>query len=403
MVERAPFQLLIVGVRLPPETFLARLINGLARSGVAVTVAGSGTRGPSDLDPSVHQMMLPSWEAPRLVRLLRLWSMGLRACIGAPRDLRLFADYVRQQTSAAERLCTLHSLLPFAGRRWDAVYFPWNSAAIAYLPLFDLGMPVIVSCRGAQVNIAPHDPERKELAAGLRETFRRATAVHCVSEDILCVAQRLGLDPERARVIRPAVDPEQFCPGAKTPEERGALRIVSTGSLHWRKGYEYALLAVRKIVSRGIPVQYEIIGDGLERQRVLYTVHDLELESLVRLSGRLPPAEVVRRLQQADIFLLSSLSEGISNAALEGMACGLPIVTTDCGGMREAVTDGVEGFVTPVRDAEAMANALAKLAVSPQLRWRMGEAARHRIVCEFTLERQIAQWRELLQSLSVSS
>ena len=118
-------------------------------------------------------------------------------------------------------------------------------------------------------------------------------------------------------------------------------------------------------------MRFEIIGDGPDRQRVLYTIHDLGLQECVRLLGKLAPDEVLHRLQQADAFLLSSLSEGISNAALEAMACGVPVVTTDCGGMREAVTDGEEGFVVPVRDAESMANALMKLAGDAGLRERM--------------------------------
>jgi colanic acid/amylovoran biosynthesis glycosyltransferase len=129
---------------------------------------------------------------------------------------------------------------------------------------------------------------------------------------------------------------------------------------------------------------------------VLYTIHDLDLQDHARLLGRLPAVEVRARLQRADAFVLSSLSEGISNAVLEAMSCAVPVVTTDCGGMREAVDDGVEGFVVPVRDAATMADALQKLAASPGLRERMGRAGRARIEREFTLDRQAAAFVRLL-------
>jgi len=103
------------------------------------------------------------------------------------------------------------------------------------------------------------------------------------------------------------------------------------------------------------------------------------------------------------VFLLSSLSEGISNAALEAMACGLPVVTTDCGGMREAVTDGIEGFVVPVRDPEAMAEALLRLWKDPELRRRMGEAARERVLREFRLDQQISAFLALFKDVIESS
>lgn len=400
MVNNTPFRLLIVGVSWPPETFLVRLINGLAKSGIDVTVVGERPTGENPLALSVRWTPLHKWEGSRIARLIRFAHMWMRARVLAQRDLRLFQTYTNTRSTQAERLPCLYSLLPFAGKRWDAIYFPWNSAAIAYLPLFDLGCPVIISCRGAQLSIAPHNPERENIRTGLRETLSRAQRVHCVSEAIQQEARLLGMDMNRCHIIRPAVDPEVFCPGTREPNAQQRLHIVSTGSIIWRKGYEYGLLAIRMLVSSGFQIQYDIIGDGEDRQRLLYTIHDLGLENHVQVLGRLAPQEVVRQLQQADVFLLSSLSEGISNAVLEAMSCGLPVVTTDCGGMREAVTDGVEGFVVRVRDAEAMAEALAQLAGSPELRKTMGQAARKRILCEFTLERQICQWHELLQSLN---
>ena len=110
----------------------------------------------------------------------------------------------------------------------------------------------------------------------------------------------------------------------------------------------------------------------------------------VRLQGE---SEQVRdTLQQSDVFMLASVSEGICNAVLEAMACGLPVVTTDCGGMREAVSDCVEGFVVPIRDSQAMALALQNLAEDSSLQKRMGHAGRQRILQEFTLERQVQQF-----------
>ena len=156
-------------------------------------------------------------------------------------------------------------------------------------------------------------------------------------------------------------------------------------------------MAVRLLLDQGIPAQFHIIGAGPDYSRLLYTIGDLHLEGNVHLHGRLAPLEVRNRLQEADVFLLSSLSEGISNAVLEAMACGLPVVTTDCGGMTEAVTDGVEGLVVPVRDPEAMAAALARLASEAKLSHHLGQAARQRILQEFTLDRQIEKFIELYQ------
>jgi len=394
------FRLLVVGVKWPPETFLARLVAGLAEAGVQVTIATerrSHISWPNQSNVNwlytsnwLHQILSVSGSVVK-----RTGGSDIRKLQGAKRRKTLF----RRPRGLFDRIWRWYCSRPFASQDWDIIYFPWNSAAIAYPALFELGCPVVVSCRGSQVNVAPHNPKRELIRDGLRETFQRAAAVHCVSESIKLEAMQYGLDPTKAWVIRPAVDPQFFYPPSSTLRQDGCFHIVSTGSLIWRKGYEYALLAIRRLVDMGVPAEFEIIGEGPERQRILYTIDDLGLCGYVHLLGQLSPEQVRERLQQADTFLLSSLSEGISNAVLEAMSCGLPVVTTDCGGMTEVVTNGVEGFVVPVRDPDTMANRLQALWENPELRSAMGAAARERVVREFSLERQIREFLFMYQSV----
>jgi colanic acid/amylovoran biosynthesis glycosyltransferase len=398
MADRKCLSLVVVGSAWPPETFIARLLRGLLDCGVRITVATH--RKPDHtwfLQPGFSWLRTPSSEGNVLGRILRIAWMFFLAAIRSPKDLRRLASVINSRAKDSITLRMWHRVLPFAGRRWDVIYFPWNSAAIGYLPLFELGVPVVLSCRGSQVNVAPYDPRRVKIHEKLLTTFKKAAAVHCVSEDIFREAVSLGLDPDKAHVIRPAVDADFFYPASKRKTEEGVFRVVTTGALIWRKGYEYALLAIRKLVDAGVPVSFEIIGDGPERQRVLYTIHDLELENQVSLLGKISPQQVCEILQSANVFLLSSLSEGISNAVLEAMSCGIPVVTTDCGGMREAVTDGVEGFVVPMRDSERMAEALRKLWEQSDLRYQMGNAAREQILRSFTLEQQIKQFAVMVR------
>lgn len=400
MADPTGLRLLVVGIAWPPETFLARLLQGLAQAGVQVTLA-TARRPDGDWrsQPNIRWLFAPAWERPPLERAFHLAIQAVAAALRSPKDLRLLAAQARRQTNGRQRLAFWQRLLPFAGRRWDVVYFPWNSAAIEHLPMFEWGMPTVISCRGSQVNVAPHNPQRAALRDGLRETFAKASAVHCVSQSILSEALQYGLDPRKARVIHPAVDIDFFTPAAAGERQDHRFHIITTGSLIWRKGYEYALTAMRRLQERRLPVQFEIIGDGPERQRLLYTIEDLGLQDCVRPAGRLPPEAVRQRLQAADAFLLSSLSEGLSNAALEAMACGLPVVTTDVGGMREAIRDGVEGLLTPPRDPMALAQALEQLWRDPDLRVRLGAAGRQRVVRDFNLSDQTAQFLELFASL----
>jgi colanic acid/amylovoran biosynthesis glycosyltransferase len=389
--------MLVVGMKWPPETFLLRLLQGLAQQGIEITIAGPVQPHKTILTRSGFRWLtVPAWSGPIPLRLLRLVAAVGAGAARSASDTRWLARNVLRCPDLRGKLIQSTRLLPFAGRRWDLIYFPWIYAAAGVLPAFELGMPIVVSCRGAQVSVVPHNPSRRAILAGLEETFRQAAFVHCVSRAILEEAQAYGLDPNKAHIIRPAVNPAFFHPCDEVGGASGdLLRIITTGSLIWRKGHEFAVTALARLRDRGIAARLEIIGEGPDRARVLYTAHDLGLVDSVELLGRLAPEQVRDRLRAADVFLLSSLSEGISNAALEAMACGLPVVTTDCGGMREAIDDGVEGFVVPVREPQPMAEALMRLALDPGLRLRMGRAARQRVEREFDLRQQVDRWAEL--------
>lgn len=401
MAER-PLRLLVAGCSWPLETFLQRLFEGLSGAGIDVTVASAVPPEAEWLRKNgVKWLPAPTWDDPILLRLVRLGGMALRSAsaVRGRRDLGLLGPHVAALPRGVSRPRTWYRLLPLVGRPADVIYFPWNSAAISYVALYDLGIPVLVSCRGSQVNVGPHDPGRTELRDGLQVTLSRAAGVHCVSKAIQAEAKAYGLDPAKSRVIHPAVDAERFRLPARARIGTGARRVIAVGSLSWKKGFEYALRSLRAARDAGSDLEFEIVGEGADRQRLLFAIEDLGLSGCVRLSGRLPADGVRERLQNADLFLLSSLSEGLSNAALEAMATGLPVVTTDCGGMREAVSDGVEGFVVPIRDVKRMAAALGRLAEDAELRVRMGAAARARVLKEFTLERQVRAFTELLEEV----
>ncbi len=391
--------IVVVGISWPLETFLTRLLFGLANAGFSITIASS-ERPSSDFmkNPAFQWLKLPAKNRNALVQLFHFMLMTVQSRIFAGRDHQVLSNafqHMRWREASSQML----RILPFAGKRWDLIYFPWNSAAIHYLPLFRLDIPVVLSCRGSQFTVAPHNPKRQSMREGLSKTFELASMVHCVSDAIRNAAFAYGLDAGKLRVIRPAVDPTFFFPLEEKKPEENTFRIITVGSLIWRKGHEQALMAIRGLVDRNIPVRFEIIGDGEDYQSILFSIQDMDLQEHVHLRGPLTPAEIRSKLQQSDVFLLSSFAEGISNAALEAMACRLPVVSTECGGMSEAITNGVEGFVVPIMDSYATADALKTLWEKPQLRLKMGAAARARILKDFVLDRQVDQFQEMCREV----
>src|SRR5581483_947074 len=305
----------------------------------------------------------------------------------------------------------LSLLLPLALLDADVVQFEWNMAAVDHLPLFDVWRcAVLVSCRGSDLLVYPHVPTLAAYSERLTRVLHRADLVHCVSASLREEAIRLGMDARKARVIKPAVDPELFCPPPRAPQQpertAGTLSVIWIGGHLWEKGHEYGLQAIRALLDDRVPVRLTLIGATAapeshpvgEQRRIAHTVADLRLEAHVLLLPRVDPIEVRDRLRRADVLMHPSLSEGISNAVLEAMACALPVVTTSAGGMREAVRDGVEGFVVAPRQPGELAAALTTLWRDPARRQEMGAAGRRRVIDGFDLRAQteafLAMYRE---------
>lgn len=395
MDKSEPLRLLVVGLSWPPETFLKRLLVGLSESGIEVTVATQDR--PIGLP--LRWIRAPSWLGSPTVRVLRSFVGGGMAWLRSPVEARLAFRHERPKT-LREQIEGIHRLAPLIGRNWDVLYFPWNSAAAAHLPMFGLGRPVVVSCRGSQILVALRNPHRREEVLSFLSALEQATAVHCVCNAVREVADEAGVEDAKMVSIPPGIDVTAFARKG-TARHKQMLRLVTIGGLSWVKGHEFLLASLKLLRDAGVEFQLRIIGEGRERERLDYTIRDLGLQSEVTLLGWLDENKVRDELHEADLFVLSSLSEGISNAALEAMSCGLPVVSTNVGGMAEAIEDGVEGLLVPPRDPSAMAVAIAHLGKNPEVRKTMGAAARQRVECDFNLDRHLESWRTLLEDVVV--
>lgn len=281
-----------------------------------------------------------------------------------------------------------------SARKADIIHYQWPGHLYRYGAVAKkLGKPVVLSLRGRQINIRPYLPGSEGYVRRLRESLARADAFHCVSRAIMEEARGFGVDPERSRIIRPAVDTSHFRP-SNAVSERPEVSIIMVGALMWRKAYEHALVALSKLSSR-VPWRASIVGSGEDEDHIRYTIDDLDLGERVSLSGQRTPDEVRDLLLASDILLHSSVSEGIANVAIEAMACGVPVIAADSGGMAEAVRDGVEGRVVAPRDSDAMASALEDLISDPAKRSSMGAAARARAVAEFDSAAQAGAFVDL--------
>src|SRR3984957_3905010 len=273
----------------------------------------------------------------------------------------------------AGRVAVQTSLAPM--RHADLVHFEHAGVALKHRHLLTgIRAPKVVTCHGSDVRIETIG--HKRIEQGFIDVFSNVDRVHCVSQELAEHCLRLGAQPHQLYIAPIGVDLSAFTPRPRRRRPEGlAIRLVSIGRLHWVKGYEYALQAVRLLRDQGQRVTYTIAGldEGADLSLRL-AIRDFGIGDIVTLAGHLPPHRVRDLLAASDIFVLSSVSEGSSVATMEAMGMGLPVVVTDVGGNVEIVRDGVHGYIVPARSPMALAAAITRLQ-SEEVRSQMGRRA----------------------------
>lgn len=252
------------------------------------------------------------------------------------------------------------------------------------------GVPVVVHTKHGR-----NDPGRWRTVALNRIAAQFSDRVIAVSNDAAAVAREIeGVPMRKVQVIHNGIDLARF-PSA--PERVGNRRVVHVARLNPIKD-QATLLRATRIVADAMPdMRLDIVGDGPSRTDLETLTDKLALRDQVRFLGF--RSDVSELLSGADLFVLSSRSEGISLTLLEAMATGLPIVATEVGGNREVVVPGETGLLVPPQTPTAMAAAMRELLSQPGIARRMGNAGRRRAEDEFDLRRVVARYEELYLSL----
>jgi L-malate glycosyltransferase len=262
------------------------------------------------------------------------------------------------------------------------------------------GAPAIVaSIRDTGDHLTPAQRRAQRLACRLADG---------ILVNALAIKQRLvaeGHRAERITVIPNGLDPARFGRrggGAGLRHElglsAGAPLVAMFARLGPLKGIEYFLEAAAQVAAGFPEVRFLVVGEGriVEDGVIVDSPYKRELE---RKAARLGLArrvvftgfrlDVPELLAEVAVSVLPSLSEGLSNAVLESMAAGVPVVATRVGGTPEAIEDGVNGLLVPPRDAGAIARAVSRLLADAGWGTRLGQAARQRVVDRFSQEHMV--------------
>jgi glycosyltransferase involved in cell wall biosynthesis len=233
-----------------------------------------------------------------------------------------------------------------------------------------------------------------------------------------------GIARDRVRVIHNGIDPDRFDPGPHGSADRQAARdlardlfraaahdagkptfdftdatpvVIQVARFHPVKDHVTAVRAFAHAHDRHPDARLVLVGDGDERGAIEQAAWDAGVSVHTVFMG--VRDDVHRLIPGADVFLLSSLSEGVSVTLLEAMAARLPIVATDVGGNPEVVDHGHTGLLAPRRDAHGLADALHRLLDRPDQRAAMGDAARQRCHQRFHRDRMHAEYESIYRDM----
>jgi glycosyltransferase involved in cell wall biosynthesis len=222
---------------------------------------------------------------------------------------------------------------------------------------------------------------------------RLADRIICVSEFDRQIGIKTGMSSERLITIHnglPDVGPEKVA----RPGSGDHVRFVMTARFDRQKDHVTLLRAFATVPEAHL----DLVGTGPGLDDSVALTSQLGITDRVHFLGQ--RTDVAEILSRAHGFVLSSNWEGFPRSTLEGMRAGLPVVVSDVGGSREAVGDGVTGFMVQPRDREELAARLRDLTTNPELRMSMGAAGRERFLRDFTadlwLERTLAVHQDVI-------
>lgn len=228
-----------------------------------------------------------------------------------------------------------------------------------------------------------------DLRLWTKLALKKAHAITAVSHFTANLVRKDLNISRPVKVIYNGIDVNQFTPPSSPRSPMKEIRVFFSGNLIRRKGSHW-LPSIAKQLQKNIRIFYT---QGLR------TKNNLSPHPELQPIGSVPFDEIHKLYQEMDILLMPTVREGFGLAVAEAMACGLPVVASDCSAIPELIDHGKGGYLCPVGDVNAFAEKINFLADSPNLRCEMGEYNRAKIEKMFTLDRMVKEYHELFEEM----
>lgn len=208
----------------------------------------------------------------------------------------------------------------------------------------------------------------------------------------------LETDPQSENkifVVHCGLDPKCFNPHPKSTK---VFTLLAVGRLTWEKSYPDLIEACYILKNNQLHFKCIIVGEGGERQNIEKLINQYKLHEEIQLAGLVLQENIQHYYEQANLFVLSSETEGIPIVLMEAMSKGLPVVATNITGIPELVIHEKTGILVPVKHPQAFANAVEYFINNPSVGIEMGLQARKQIEESFHIVKNVAQLKEIFES-----
>ncbi len=228
----------------------------------------------------------------------------------------------------------------------------------------------------------------------LRAIWRRASFRSVCSLELQELAKNADASSE-FHYIPNGVETDRFTPIDRP--ENPKVKILFIGRLIPRKGFQRVIKALPKVRELArVPFEIEVVGTGAHQSELDSLAQELGVSEMIKYVGMVPYDQLEKSYQYADIFILTSLSEGMPSVILEAMGCGLPVIASDVGGNNEIVHEGENGFLIDGDSKNALAEKIALLINDERLRKSMGAKSRE-YALQYDWKNIMSRYNELIE------
>lgn len=369
------------------ETFFRNKVLGLQQNGHEVILfVNSKPKSSNYLDCKI--VRAPKLSGNKLDVAISSMVQVVKAVFAQPRkSLNLYKLNRKDGISFKDNLKNIIANQFLLNEKLDWLHYGFGTMALGRENVAQaIGAKMAVSFRGFDYYVYPI--KNKNCYTTL---FSKNVKYHVLSGAMKEGLMRKGILEENITKITPAIDVKLF-KKIEIPDNK-IVQLTTVSRLHPIKGLDYILEALALLKQENIPFHFSIIGDGSEKERLQFAVHQLNLVEYVSFLGKLTPEQVKDILSKTDIYLQYSIQEGFCNAVLEAQAMGLLCIVSDAEGLSENVLNNETGWVVPKRNPALLAEKIKEVLELDIIRKNeITDKAMQRVKDNFNIEKQTQEF-----------